>query len=582
MKRTYGKVCFQDGGDLPQWRIEAEPQILIVLKNVFPRVAKGVRGEVTILDSDEVCRNIEWFLSRYDLEVPARERRILRERSRRHKDTILRMEEILGRKHRRRAVPLAIPARDYQTQAAELWVARKGLLIGDDLGLGKTVEALAAWALEPKMLPAVVVCLAGRMPYQWEANIRKFLPQASSHVIEKVKPYELPKFMGKAPDILIITYHKLHAWANIIANYVRSVVFDEAQELRRTESAKYEAAKRLAERSRWRLGLSATPIMNYGGEIWNVMDVLAPGLLGTWEEFKREWCSGWGRSWKLDDPDAFGSYAREQFLLLRRTRLEVGRELPPLTKIPQPVDSDRAPIDGVETAARELAKIILAGQDLEQGEAMQAAGELDWKLRHATGVAKAPHVADFVRILIENGERVVIFAWHRTVYDILNERLSDYKPANYSGEESVPQKNESFRRFTEKETPIILISLRAGQGLDGFQHGARTVVFAELDWSYGIMEQCIGRVHRDGQKEPVTAYFMVSDKGSDPVVAEALGLKGDQLEGIRNPGRELFQRLQSETGRAESLARHFLKERGISLPLPAPAPAQPPIEASQA
>jgi hypothetical protein len=91
------------------------------------------------------------------------------------------------------------------------------------------------------------------------------------------------------------------------------------------------------------------------------------------------------------------------------------------------------------------------------------------------------------------------------------------------------------------------------------------VVFAELDWSPGVHEQCIGRVYRDGQKEPVTAYFLISDTGSDPVVAEALGMKTEQVEGIKDPDRELVSDLQCNSGRAESLARHFLKERGITV-----------------
>lgn len=568
MKRTYGKVAFCHGGAESEWhwRIEGEPQVLILFKNVFPRVEKHP-GMVTVKNTPEVCRNLEWFLTRYDLSIDRDSQKVMKAGARKHRDTILRLEEIIDPNYKAKAIPLAIPARDYQRQAAEIFLRRGGLLLADDIGTGKTVSALAALA-DPRTLPAVVVTLAGRMGQQWEDHCRRFLPQASTHVIQKGTPYELPKFMGRGPDILILTYHKLANWAQVLAKYAKTVIYDEAQELRRTESLRYEGAAHLSQAMKWRLGLSATPIFNYGGEIWNVVDVLLPGVLGTHTEFTREWCSGWSRSYKIDDPKAFGSYARENFIILRRTRAQVGRELPALTKIPYPIDSDEEPLEDIEAAATQLAQIILSGVELEKGDRMRASGELDWKVRHATGVAKAPHVADFTRILIENGERVVVYAWHRSVYDILNQRLAEYKPANYTGEETEKEKNESFERFTKGETPVLLISLRAGQGVDGFQHNCRTVVFAELDWSPGVHEQCIGRVYRDGQKEPVTAYFLISDAGSDPVVAEALGMKTEQVEGIKDPDRELVQDLQSNGGRAQSLARAFLKERGIKVPAP--------------
>src|SRR4029077_16688448 len=142
---------------------------------------------------------------------------------------------------------LAIPARDYQRQAAEIFLKRGGLLLADDVGLGKTVVGLAALAAQPRTLPAVVVTLAGRMAQQWEDHCRRFMPQASTHIITKSSPYELPKFMGRGPDILIVTYHKLYEWAKVLSKYVKTVIYDEVQELRRTGSLKYSGAEHVSQ-----------------------------------------------------------------------------------------------------------------------------------------------------------------------------------------------------------------------------------------------------------------------------------------------------------------------------------------------
>src|SRR6185369_14474294 len=153
-------------------------------------------------------------------------------------------------------------------------------------------------------------------------------------------------------------------------------------------------------------------------------------------------------------PRAFGIYMREQALMLRRTRAEVGRELPPLIRIPHHIDADTAPLEAVHSAATELARIILAQGGQARGAQLQASEELSWRLRQATGIAKAPHVADFVRMLVENGEKVLLFGWHREVYSIWADLLCSLRPAFYTGEESAAAKATSAKRFIDGDAQV--------------------------------------------------------------------------------------------------------------------------------
>jgi hypothetical protein len=310
---------------------------------------------------------------------------------------------------------------------------------------------------------------------------------------------------------------------------------------------------------------SATPVANYGGEIWNVLNVVSPNEIGDFQEFCREWCrteAGYGGTSKaiIKAPDAFGHYAREQGLMLRRTRAEVGRELPPLTKIVQPVDCDMKPIEDVQSAASELARIILQ-QGGKAFDKMRAAEELDWRLRQATGVAKAAFVADFVRMLVENGESVILTGWHREVYALWLERLNNLKPVMYTGSESLAEKERSRATFMSGESPILIISLRSGSGLDGLQHRCQTIVHGELDWSPAMHAQVDGRAHRDGQTMPVSAFYMLADSGSDPVISDALGLKQHQLDGILDPDAAPVVGA-TDPNRVKRLAEAFLEQQG--------------------
>jgi SNF2 family DNA or RNA helicase len=560
--KTYGTVHLEGNA----WKIRCDPHVVLRLKRVFAKISPSAHGTLSLSDTDENARDLSWFLERYPMEV--RDQKQLEKRALRHKLRNEQIEQVLADGYEPPAFDLAVPARVYQRRAAELLLRAGGLLLADDVGLGKTASAICTFT-DARTLPALVVTLT-HLPTQWAAEIGKFAPKLRVHVVKKSQPYDLRatrQGQGPFPDVVVLNYHKLSGWAGVLAPIVNSVVFDEVQELRHRGSAKYEAAEHVVQNARFRLGMSATPIYNYGGEIFSVLDVLRPGALGTHEEFVREWCTqdeGGDRA-RIREPKAFGTHARDAGLMLRRTRSDVGRELPALTKVPHHIEADPEALDRIQSSAAELARIILQQGEQRRGEKMQASEDLNNMLRQATGIAKAAFVADFVRLLVESGEKVVLYGWHREVYGIWRDRLRDLDPVLYSGTESSLQKDEARRRFIEGDTSVMLMSLRAGAGLDGLQHVCRTVVFGELDWSPGVHEQCIGRVYRDGQKDPVVAYFLVAERGADPVIADVLGLKKSQIDGLRDPHGDLIERLDAGAGNVRRLAEGYLAQRGLGV-----------------
>ncbi len=322
--------------------------------------------------------------------------------------------------------------------------------------------------------------------------------------------------------------------------------------------------------ARQRLGLSATPIYNYGSEFYHVINAILPDALGTYDEFIREWCApAPGQKSRLQNPEEFGAYLRREGIMLRRTRRDVGRELPPVQKIIHEVAHDAAELEKIKGNAIELAKVILAHNQRFATEKMQASAELDALMRQATGIAKAPYVAEFVKLLVENGEKVVLFGWHRAVYNIWLEALAQYKPVLYTGTESPRQKDASREAFINGGSQVLIISLRSGAGLDGLQYsGCRIEVFGEIDWSPGVHEQCIGRLDRDSQESDVTAYFLLTNDGSDPIMADVCGLKRQQIEGVMDPGMGLVERIDNGENRIRELARAFLAANNESVDEP--------------
>lgn len=565
--RTYGEVRVSKTGG---WLVECEPHVMIRLKRVFGKIAKSSRGFAVLSDTPENARELAWFIKRYPMKVedPA----LLAARERQHIQIGESIHRVLASGYEARTFELALPPRDYQRVAADLALRTGRLLLSDDVGLGKTCSAICALS-DPSTRPALVVTLT-HLPPQWRSELKKFMPGLRVEIAKHATPEEFKHGF----DVLVMNYHKLDGWAEHLAGVVKAVIFDETQELRRTGTHRYKAAATVARKTRLVMGLTATPIYNYAGEMFSILDVLAPGALGTWGEFANEWCKNEGADPKkapVENPKALGTYLRDQGLMLRRTRRDVGRELPPLTVVPHTIEADLNEIEKVAGSAMELARIILAQGGRAKGEQLRASEELSWRLRQATGIAKAFFVAEFVRMLVESGEQVVLYGWHHEVYRIWEERLKDLAPAFYTGEQSITQKEKAKAEFLAGAAKVLVMSLRAGAGLDGLQGKCRTVVFGELDWSPGVHEQAIGRVYRDGQPDPVMAYYLVADSGSDPVVADILGLKKAQSDAVRDPSAALIQASQSDPARVKRLAEDFLRQRGHRIPVAAAAPAAP-------
>ncbi len=524
-----------------------EPHVAIRLKAVFPGISKSQTKTFAFPHSEAVCADLDWFLDRYPMVMSDADReRLIRGRRgfEKQRDDI---EAILlpdWTPHAQTVFKAGKELYQYQAQAVELTRRLKRLLLMDDLGLGKTVSALGVLA-GSAYLPAAIIVQA-HLPDQWVNEfIRKFT-YLRPHIIKGTQPYSLPE-----ADLYIFRYSNIHGWTDIAATgFFKAVVFDEIQELRNgRKTTKGSAAWVFSEHAMLRLGLSATPVVNYGGEIYAVMSYIAPHALGPIEEFYREWCHFDGKRWIVDDPDALGTYLREMQLVLRRDGSNA-----PVNVLPIEVEYDQDIVDAEEELTKALAIKVLSGSFAERG---QAARELDIQARRITGLAKAKAVAAYVRILLKAGKPVLLAGWHREVYAAWMEELAEFKPVMYTGSESSVAKEKAKQAFIGGQTNLMIISLRSGAGVDGLQKRCSTVVFGELDWSQKIHDQVVGRVNRPGQTEEVTAIYLHANGGSDPLVLGIIGIKSSQASGIVDPLKGI-QTIHTDESRFKALAEAFL------------------------
>lgn len=548
--RTYGALELVDDG--AAWEMSRlEPHVAIRLKQLFPRVPKQSIGPFRFPNDLVHAADLNWFLSRYPLKMSTPDKEILSTGKDGYEYQQAELERILLPDY---VAPPMMGLRSgqkirlYQTQAIEVVRRRRSLLLGDEGGLGKTYTAAGFLCSQPDALPAAVVCDA-HMSQQWFDKVTAFTT-LKVHIVKKARPYNLPP-----ADVYVFRISQIAGWVDIFQEgFFKAVVYDEPQSLRTgTDTAKGAAAKILSLHATYRMGLTATPIYNYGVEMWNIMQFIDNTVLGSLTDFRREWMDDNGR---IRDPKALGTYLREQHVMLRRLKSDVGLELPKVSRIIEYVDYDEKTVKSIEDLAHQLAIRASTGSFVERGQAVR---DLDMMVRQATGLSKAKAVAQFVRLMVEAGESVVVVGWHRAVYDVWNRELADLRPAMYTGSELPGKKNKEAERFISGDTDVLILSLRSGAGLDGLQHRCSVMVIGELDWSPGVHRQLVWRLDREGQQKPVTAFFLVSDEGSDPPIMDVLGIKASEATQIVDPhlGVEVVTDDTSNLGR---LVQRYLEK----------------------
>ena len=536
---TYGVLSYNRRAKC--WTIKGEPCVTELAKRLFPGCDGHGRGQVRFTAHRRIIGDLNWLMMRYPLEIAERDRE-------RWESALEDARDYAERRRQALIMPESCEPPEgafegellpFQKQGLSFLLGARRCLLADEMGLGKTVQALAFLATTAAY-PAIII-MPPHLVRNWQREIARFLPgNPRVHVIKGLTTYPLPE-----ADIYIAHYLILRGWKEVLPNAgFRTAIFDEIQELRRNGTGKYSAASLISESCENVIGLSGTPIYNNGGEIWNVVNILDFHFLGDWESFTREWCYGY-RSDIVAKPELLGDYLRREGIMLRRLKSDVLTQLMPKRRLVQEIDWDDKVYRELMAPVVDKLRQLRATDDPSRRAIIE--DDICQRERQATGVAKAPYVAQFTRSMVEAGEKVLLMAHHHAVMDIYKSELRDLKPKFITGRETDRQKDDAVKAFMEGKTDLLCISLRSASGLN--LQRATCVVFGELDWSPAVHTQAEDRAHRIGQQDSLLCYYLVSPRGSDRDMQDALGLKVSQfvsLMGDSEPDADEAFLLQSQ------------------------------------
>lgn len=436
-----------------------------------------------------------------------------------------------------------------------------GGILADDMGLGKTLQmisVLLAYKKEGGDGTSLIVSPAS-LVFNWQEELRRFAPELSVCLIvgtQKERAGKLRRYQEY--DVLVTSYDLLKR--DIVeyedCRFVYQVI-DEAQYIKNHATAASKAVKIL--RSRTRFALTGTPIENRLSELWSIFDYLMPGFLYGYETFKKDLEIPIAKN---HDEEATACLKKMVSpFILRRLKQEVLKDLPEKleeTRFARMEDKQQKLYDAQVVHMRKL----LNEQNDEnfQKNKMRVLAELT-KIRqvccdptlylenYSGGSAKREACIDLVRSAIAGEHKILLFSQFTSMLELLEEDLAAEKITYYkiTGATSKEKRVELVRRFNEDDTPVFLISLKAGgTGLN--LTGADVVIHYDPWWNLAVQNQATDRAHRIGQKKVVSVYRLIV---KDSIEEKILQMQ----EAKKNLADEI---LSGETGGLAGMSREEL------------------------
>ena len=456
--------------------------------------------------------------------------------------------------------------RPYQWAAPQMFATggQNRLLLGDEMGLGKSLQALLC-VLAGQYQKILIVCPAV-VKVNWANEVEKWTELTPSVVYGRSGDYE-------TGDVTIVNYDLLqHRLDALCEDDYDCVVFDECHNLKSQKAERTKAAKRLA---KWPtvqgiIAMSGTPILNRPEEIFTTLNMLKPSTFPDYFLFGKKYCAaihngyGWdfGGASNIEESEDGVTVPLNHLLkdvMLRRTMDDprLSSQMPDLLETVLEIEVDRTQYDeAYNTCMDQLEYYRTTGSgSIPPGLLLNILTEL----RHAAGLAKTKVAENWMLDYYEQtGKPLVVFAHHRDVI----ERLADaswYDVAKnvetITGSTPDKDRQRIIADFQEGKIPFLICStlaMKEGVNLDT----ADTTLFVERQWVPAHEKQAAARVRRLTQGSSVCHKVVLSAKDTvdmhfDKVVSEKAAVVKAALDGTDD----------DKTRIAQLVADSLLKER---------------------
>lgn len=190
-------------------------------------------------------------------------------------------------------------------------------------------------------------------------------------------------------------------------------------------------------------------------------------------------------------------------------------------------------------------------------------------LNRLVGLQKLPFAIRFVEDILVDVDKVLLFAYHRDVVEGLTAGLPD--AVKIYGGMSREQRQTSIDSFTKGDARVLVAQISSsGEGIDGLQYICNTVIFVEVDWSAGLMDQALARLKRIGQANIVNAFTLIAEGTLDDA---KVGLYWKKKRWISTLNYKEKPMIEQELKRIADALEKLISSGGLYNP-----PASPEVE----
>lgn len=393
--------------------------------------------------------------------------------------------------------------RNVQHAGVDFIIQRHGTLLGDDMRVGKTLTCIMSH--DPASGPLVVICPAMVRPV-WISWLRRVFPDEPIGVLG-THTFDHKVLQNR---IIVGHYDILPWWQS--AMRIGTLVFDEAHTLTNRKAKRSKAAAFLAMRAARVIAATGTPIWNMPPDLWNVLGLVAPAAFGGFHEFSHRY--------GLPVPTAHGTKytgvsneeelnARLSEVMIRRRWVDVADDLPPITRSVALVELDDAKRRQLDL----IAATIRATKTTTIG--------LLATYREKLSAIKRPAVVKEATTILDRGEPVVIWTWHRALAEQISADLGS-RAFLLTGDIAASKRDEAIEAWKAHPAGALVCTMAVAQvGLD-FSH-AHLAIFAEIDYTPAILAQAEMRTY--APTRPMNITYVVADHMIDQRIVLALTRK---------------------------------------------------------
>ena len=449
---------------------------------------------------------------------------------------------------------LTVELRPYQREGLR-WLnalaeAEVGGVLADDMGLGKTLQLIThLLALKQGgalLHPALIVVPTSLIP-NWQSEIARFAPEL--RVLTLHGPQRAEEFaqLG-AQDIVLTSYALLpRDVVTLRKQPFALIVLDEAQQVKNPRTQARRAL--LSLRTARYVCLTGTPLENHLGELWSQVDLAVPGLLGDESAFRRYYRVPIEKQHDEDCQQRLN--LRLAPFILRRTKAQVARELPPKTEMTR-----RIVLEGRQRELYESLRLSLTEELREviaqRGIAHSGIVVLDAllklrqvccdprlvKLEAARGVhesAKFEMLMEMLPALLDEGRKVLLFSQFTGMLKLIATELDRRRIRYVTLTGETRDRAEPVQRFQNGEVPLFLLSLKAG-GVGLNLTAADTVIHYDPWWNPAAEAQASDRAHRIGQDKPVFVFRLITSGTVEERIEELKERKAELAAAVLEGG----------------------------------------------